>query len=453
MNKHHPTFKPQIVFQILHQLIRLASNHTLKKDDLKFFLKQFQKEQTPKNEFLQVLRVSYYPPIKRIIPLVSMNINSSAIEKNIISVDIYVLPGQLHASTVVEEFGAPHIGMQYFEKGQSLVSNSTITVWNLERGAGDGVKQGLTLSPDSMLLMVSQASNSTSCNMLRLVFQGINNQPIANSFWETIHDNGKSLSDHDMIKHRESEKEQARQKNLLNQASLEFTDTLFQQFIQCQASHLHLYTVKQKTYALFRQGRAPCFRCSVPSTMVENVISRIKILFKMDICITNQYIMHGRYTLNSDASEALELTAQVTPGERGEHITVYRQLKHHSVQILTMDWARRNQLLVRHLEKMPLYIPLKKLKLFQYQTLSLWVNELTQMGFNVLLTSRTRLPAFQSGHCYFNHWMTTYIDKLGRNTLASIRDIFQFDIHIDILSLDDSCERFFWHQYVGKQIE
>lgn len=187
MNTHSPVFESEIVFQIVHQLSRLASNHILKKDDLLFFLKQYQNEYTPHNEFLQVLCTTYHPLQEKMIPLVCMAIDSMPIKENILTIDIYVLPGQLTYSRVEEEFGTAHLGVCFFEQELSLLAESNVAVWHLP-------------SSNPILLMVPKNTDSTSCNVLRLVFQGFNDTPIQKSYWKTIYTNGKMLADSFMMK-------------------------------------------------------------------------------------------------------------------------------------------------------------------------------------------------------------------------------------------------------------
>lgn len=463
MTTDNPVFEPKIVFQIIHQLLRLASDRTLKKDDLQFFLKQYQNELMPHNDFLPVLCVTNHPVLKEMIPLVCLYIDSMPIEENILTLDIYIMPGQLNYSQVEEEFGAAHLGLHFFEKELSLVSDVNVAVWQMK-------------IPYPILLMVLKNSDTTSCTVLRLVFQGFNNTPIHKSYWKTIRSNGKSLADSFTMKimiemagfvtldtqksnvlNLATEKKRiVAEKEKKHQASIKFTDTLFEHYIHCQATHLHLYSDNKNTsYAMFRQGRSPCLRYPIPSNLVSKVIHRIKHLFKMNCSVMNQSIMDGRYIFNTETSEAIELKAQVTHDKRGEYLIIYRQLETYPVQVLTLDWKNRNQLLVRHLEDLPLYIPLNHLSLSQYQQLPQWLDELIQMGFNVLLNSRARLSDFQSGYaCFFNHGMNAYIDKHRLNVLESIRDVFHFDIHIDILSLDDPINlipRKHWEEYFCAQ--
>jgi len=450
---------PQPLFQLIQQIAQLTSEKVLKSEDLQFILKHHNLSKYPADEYVQIFSKRVHPITKEIVPEVTIDTSTFSDNQFIHYIDLFIFPLVFKVKVLEEQFGFSQRGYYYPESFDFISSEAHIKSWLLNES-------------NPVLMICSEEIKSQSIHLLRLVLRSEDNTSLDNRYWSDIYSHGRRLADELMTSvfselsgFKEPEKapvvslakEKARKEKELKekretqqrekQARELVNEILTQAFTHYNASHIHIFYDGEKASLLFRQNRTPCYQKTVSPKLSRDVIWWLKNIFNLDISVWNDYFMGiGEYELEVQGEQSIHLKAQVASGNMGEKIIIYQHFQTYSIQSTTLIWAERHDWITKNRNNLPLHLPIKQLTSEYYQQLCLWVEELSQAGVTVLISSKAKLTPPNAGHSFLDR-ATFYVDE---DRLKRIIDVFHFDLHIEILSLDkplDIIPKKLWGEY------
>ncbi len=448
-------------FQFLKQVTRLAAEKLLFPDDLRFLIK----ERQPHNVWIEkpsyVLATKQHVFNKKTVPVIVLEPNLSKNNNSIQSIDLYFTPQLLDNKVLSEAFGPSIFGFYLPEAPSEFIPESHVAIWQ-------------PYGFESSLLIAAQEirKESTYYPCVRLLFNFSEEKRVKGMEWPRLRNLSKQLSEQllcdlswelffgtvepakapiiSMAQEREKRQEKLRQKQkerwIKNETRAFVDDFLQHAFIHLKVTHVHIFKVKEQYHILFRQEREPCYQQSIPIHIERKVIALLKLFFKMDITVKNQYAMDGRYKLEREGDNDIPLKAQVVPGNHEERLIIYREFKEYTLKSAPKNQKNIRTWFLNQWDNRPVYFPLENMSLGRYKKLCVWVEELSQAGFTILLTSKAKLPLPKTGHTLFDYAQF----HLNEEYIARIVNIYHFDIHIDIQSIKEPTKflpKKFWSEF------